>query len=128
MSEASPTPEKIWIITGETHQKTISPQQGATRGGSRDTGGILGSEPSDVIETVDSERKAVELDKLKREMQGFLQAMREMLDEADPPESKMQLDEVELSVEINGEGKVSLFGVGGKAGGKGGMTFKFKRK
>ncbi len=61
-------------------------------------------------------------------MKGFLQAMREMLDEADPPDSKMRLDEVELSVEINGEGQVSLFGVGGKAGGKGGMTFKFKRK
>ena len=54
--------------------------------------------------------------------------MREMLDEAEPPDSKMCLDEVELSVEINGEGQVSLFGVGGKAGGKGGMTFKFKRK
>lgn len=56
MSEASPTPEKIWIITGETHLKTMSPEQntGTTRGGSRDMGGILGSESSDVIETVDS--------------------------------------------------------------------------
>ncbi|WP_269321119.1 Pepco domain-containing protein [Fischerella sp. PCC 9605] len=40
-------------------------------------------------------------------MKGFLQAMREMLDEAEQPNSKMQLDEVELSVEINGEGKIS---------------------
>jgi hypothetical protein len=66
--------------------------------------------------------------KLKGEMKGFLKAMREMLDEADPPESKIRLDEVELSVEINGEGQVSLLGTGGKAGGKGTMTFKFKRR
>ncbi len=129
MSEAIPTPKKIWIITGETPpQKIPSAQDTVTRGGSRDTGGILGGETSEVTETVDSERKPVEVEKLKREMKGFLQAMREMLDEAEPPDSKMQLDEVELSVEINGEGQVSLFGVGGKAGGKGGMTFKFKRK
>ncbi len=83
-----------------------------------------------MTEVVVTERKEkeVEVAKLKREMKGFLQAMREMLDEADQPSSGMRLDEVELSVEINGEGKVSLFGIGGKAGGKGAMTFKFKRK
>ena len=125
MSEEIPTPEKIWIITGETHAQEIS---SGTRDSSRDTGGLLGDETAEVTEVVSTERKAVEVEKLKQEMKGFLQAMREMLDEADPPDSKMCLDEVELSVEINGEGQISLFGVGGKAGGKGGMTFKFKRK
>ncbi len=125
MSEAIPTPEKIWIITGETHSQEA--KRGA-RDSSQDTGGVLGSDTSEDTEAVSTERKPVEVDKLKREMKGFLQAMREMLDEADPPDSKMHLDEVELSVEINGEGQVSLFGVGGKAGGKGGMVFKFKRK
>ena len=119
MSETIPTPKKIWIITGKTS---------GDRDTSVDTGGVLRGEPRQAPETVSGERKAVEVEKLKREMKGFLQAMREMLDEAEPPDSKMQLDEVELSVEINGEGQVSLFGVGGKAGGKGGMTFKFKRK
>ncbi len=125
MSEATPTPEKIWIITRETHTQEIT---SGARDSSRDTGGLLGSETPEVTEVVVTDRKPVEVDKLKREMKGFLQAMREMLDEAEPPDSKMRLDEVELSVEINGEGQVSLFGVGGKAGGKGGMTFKFKRK
>ena len=125
MSEATPTPEKIWIITGEPHTQEIP---SGARGSNRDIGGRLGSEPVEVTEVVARDRKPVEVDKLKREMKGFLQAMREMLDEAEPPDSKMCLDEVELSVEINGEGQVSLFGVGGKAGGKGGMTFKFKRK
>jgi hypothetical protein len=125
MSEAIPTPEKIWIITGEPHAKEIP---SGARDGSRDTGGLVGEESPEATETVITDRRAVEVDKLKREMRGFLQAMREMLSEAEPPDSKMRLDEVELSVEINGEGQVSLFGVGGKAGGKGGMTFKFKRK
>ena len=125
MSEPVPTPKKIWIITGETHSQ--EPKTGA-RDSSQDTGGVLGSDTSEDTEAISTNRKPVEVDKLKREMKGFLQAMREMLDEADPPDSKMSLDEVELSVEINGEGQVSLFGVGGKAGGKGGMIFKFKRK
>lgn len=124
MSEEISTPEKIWIITGETYAQEIT---SGARNSSQDTGGLLGSE-TEVKEVVTTERKAVEVEKLKQEMKGFLQAMREILDEAEPPDSKMRLDEVELSVEINGEGKISLFGVGGKAGGKGGMTFKFKRK
>ena len=129
MSEAIPTPDKIWIITGETETQKATPvPDNATRGGGRDIGGVIRGEPTEVTETVDSDRKPVEVEKLKREMKGFLQAMREMLDEADPPDSKIQLEEVELSVEINGEGQISLFGCGGKAGGKGGMTFKFKRK
>ena len=125
MLEATPTPEKIWIITGETHAQEIP---SGARDSSQDIGGLLGSKTSRVTKVVFADRKAVEVDKLKREMKSFLQAMREMLDEAEPPDSKMRLDEVELSVEINGEGQVSLFGVGGKAGGKGGMTFKFKRR
>ena len=111
------TPDAIWIITEES-------TPGGSRG-SADTGGVLGG-PDDEI--VISKRK-VEVSKLKGEMRKFLQAMRETLDEAETPNSKMQLDEVELSVEINGEGQISLFGIGGgKAGGKGAMTFKFKRK
>ena len=108
MTEDIATPSKIWIITGDSDlQKTPT---GARS--SRDTGGKIG-ESAEVAAT---ERSQVDVSKLKLEMQGFLKAMREML------------DEVELSVEINGEGQVSLFGIGGKAGGKGAMTFKFKRK
>lgn len=120
MTEDIATPSKIWIITGDSDlQKTPT---GARS--SRDTGGKIG-ESAEVAAT---ERSQVDVSKLKLEMQGFLKAMREMLDEADPPSAKIRLDEVELSVEINGEGQVSLFGIGGKAGGKGAMTFKFKRK
>jgi hypothetical protein len=38
----------------------------------------------------------------------------------------MELDEIELSVEVNGEGQLSLLGSGAKVGSKGAMTLKFK--
>ncbi len=123
MSAEIPTPEKIWIITAESYiQETLS----GARSGS-DIGGRLGGQEV-TAEVLVAERSQVEVAKLKAEMKGFLKAMREMLDEADPPEAKMRLAEVELSVEINGEGQISLLGIGGKAGGKGAMTFKFKRR
>ena len=123
MTEDIATPSKIWIITGESALRETP--TGARS--SSDIGGRLGEQKSSP-EVAATERSKVDVSKLKLEMQGFLKAMREMLDEADPPSAKIRLDEVELSVEINGEGQVSLFGVGGKAGGKGAMTFKFKRK
>ncbi len=123
MTQDIPTPQTIWIVTQETDILEIS----AGSRSSEDRGGWLSGD--DIIREVPFiRREPVELAKLKREMKGFLQAMREMLDEADPPESKMCLDEVELTVEINGEGQVSLLGSGGKIGGKGAMTFKFKRR
>ncbi|MDZ8055742.1 MAG: hypothetical protein RMX68_010450 [Aulosira sp. ZfuVER01] len=144
MSAEHPTPKAIWIITEEvaetsnttTETYTDTVTRGGARSGTQDTGGRLGgiqTKEEIVISQKKGElvitRRKVEVSQLKQEMKGFLQAMREMLDEAEEPNSKMQLDEVELSVEINGEGQVSLFGLGGgKAGGKGAMTFKFKRK
>ena len=138
MSSENSTPDKIWIITEEISETSTtdenSPYRGARESGDR--GGLIGSGTTGdkiVLDTPKGKlaitRRPVEVSKLKQEMKEFLQAMKEMLDEAEAPNSKMQLDEVELSVEINGEGQISLFGIGGgKAGGKGGMTFKFKRK
>jgi hypothetical protein len=129
MSAEISTPKTIWIITEESEATTTHETVTTGARNSRDIGGRLGAEITETKEVVITRRKAVEVGKLKQEMQGFLQAMREMLDEADKPDSKMQLDEIELSVEINGEGQISLFGMGGgKAGGKGAMTFRFKRK
>lgn len=118
------TPDRIWIITRE--ETAIETVKGSRGGGSK--GATYFDFEEEKLEIVETNRKPVEVAKLKAEMKGFLQAMREMLDEADPPGAKIQLEEVELSVEINGEGQVSLFGTGGKMGGKGAMTFKFKRK
>ncbi|MEH1778495.1 hypothetical protein [Nostoc sp.] len=129
MSAEIPTPKMMWIITEETEAATS--HEAVTRGSrsSFDIGERLGAEITETTELVITRRKAVEVGKLKQEMKGFLQAMREILDEADELDSQIQLDEVELSVEITGEGQISLLGIGGgKAGAKGAMTFKFKRK
>jgi ribosomal protein L9 len=143
MSAENSTPKAIWILTEETTETlstttetftdNVTRSSGARSSGDR--GGLLGTQTTEEIvvsrkkdELVITRRK-VEVTKLKEEMKGFLQAMREMLDEADQPDSKLQLNEVELSVEVNGEGQISLLGIGGgKVGGKGAMTFKFKRK
>ena len=138
MSAENSTPKSIWIITEETAETTNTTNETFRNIGARssgDRGGRLGVETTEEIvvsrkkDEIVITRHKVEVTKLKQEMKGFLEAMREMLDEADQPDSKMQLNEVELSVEVNGEGQISLFGIGGgKAGGKGAMTFKFKRK
>jgi hypothetical protein len=143
MSAENPTPKAIWIITEETAETLSTTTETSTDNATRssgarssgDTGGRLDAQTNQEIvlsrkkDEIVITRRKVEVTKLKEEMKGFLQAMREMLDEADQPDSKLQLDEVQLSVEVNGEGQISLLGIGGgKVGGKGAMTFKFKRK
>lgn len=128
MSPEIPTPKTIWIITEEAEAEaaTTTITSGARSG--NDIGGKLGTAITQATEIVVSKQKEIEVALLKQRMQGFLEAIREILDEADQPNSQIQLDEVELSVEINSEGQISLCGIGGKAGSKGGMKFKFKRK
>ncbi|MGK7878791.1 MAG: hypothetical protein AB4060_01625 [Crocosphaera sp.] len=121
---SSTIPEKIGIITSIEEEKLD--KKGARN--SEDIGGKLVSQEEITTEIPGIKRTEVELEKLKAEMKGFIGAMREILDEADPPNSQMRLEEVELSVEVNAEGQVSLLGIGGKAGGKGAMTLRFKRK
>lgn len=41
--------------------------------------------------------------------------------------SGLKLDEIEVTVEINGEEEVKLLGTGGKVGTKGGITLRFKQ-
>lgn len=66
---------------------------------------------------------------LEQNMGQFLQLIGRLFKQADQEigsESGMKLDEVELSVEISGEGEVKLV-AGGKATGKGAIKLKFTR-
>ena len=66
---------------------------------------------------------------LEQNMAQFLQLIGRLFKQVDQQigsESDMKLDEVELSVEISGEGEVKLI-AGGKAAGKGAITLKFTR-
>ena len=121
---SEPNSKAIWIITDET------PADGGDRTGEKmpvDIGAHYDFTPERKPREADK-KHLVKAETLKREMSEFLDAMQEVLEQAEQPRSKMRLEEIEITIEINGEGKVSLLGTGGKVGGKGGMTLKFKRK
>lgn len=66
---------------------------------------------------------------LEQNMSQFLHLIGRLFKQVDQEigsESGMKLDEVELSVEISGEGEVKLV-AGGKAAGKGAIKLKFTR-
>jgi hypothetical protein len=66
---------------------------------------------------------------LEQNMAQFLHLIGRLFKQVDQEigsESDMKLDEVELSVEISGEGEVKLV-AGGKAAGKGAIKLKFTR-
>jgi hypothetical protein len=72
----------------------------------------------------------VKVKKLEEEMGHLMQVVDRLFNRTQQQGNKkpaMQLDEIELSVEINGEGQMSILGTGGKAGGKGAIKLKFKR-
>ncbi len=117
----------IWIIT-ETSEEAVELEEGGTKG----SGGGYEDDPypSDEVELPTSHRQRTRLksEDLKKNMGEFLEVVEEAFEKAEKPQSRMRLEELELSVEINGEGKVSLLGNGGKAGAKGAITLKFKRR
>ena len=78
------------------------------------------------VTKIASKRVPIDVIALKAQMGGLLQVMGDLFDQAEQ-QSGMKLSEVELSVEINAEGQVSLIGSGGKIGNKGGITLKFTR-
>jgi len=123
------TPDTIWIIT-ETSEIPVTEEPTGAKDGTGDAGGSLDQTQQPTSQTPVSRRRGVPVSaqKLKQEMAKFVQVVGEVFSQAEQLRTGMQLDEIDLSVEINSEGKVSLFGVGGKAGGKGAMTLKFKRR
>lgn len=115
----------LWIVA-ET-EETEEPVEGR-RDGTRDMGGGFGTRRAiDAVQKL-GKRKRVPLDAkaLKTQMEGMLAVVNELFDQATTP-TGLQLNEVELSVEINAEGQLSLVGNGGKLGNSGGITLKFVR-
>jgi hypothetical protein len=121
----------IWIVTDDTNQ--ISLPDG-TKGGNTRSGGW---EQETTIPNTKGVETAVQVDaeKLEQEMSRFLLVVDKVFTRAEQQtqakydaKSGIQLDEIELSVEINGEGQVKLLGSGTKAGGKGGIKLTFRRK
>jgi hypothetical protein len=123
----SETPsDSIWIVTDDTPQIKI-PE--GTRGGIP-RGGDWGDETRETTKgTTDAVK--VSAQKLEQEMSHFLQVVGRLFSRAEQQakvNSGMQLEEIELSVEISGEGEVKLIGSGAKASGKGAIKLTFKRQ
>ena len=71
----------------------------------------------------------VEVDTLETEMSHLIDVVERLLTRAEKQSrNEIALDEIELSVEVNGEGKISILGNGAQAGGKGAIKLKFKRQ
>jgi hypothetical protein len=121
--------DSIWIVTGE--EPKISIPDGA-KGAINNTRG-WGEEA--VRETTGSkvvdDAVKVSAQTLEQNMTDFLQVVGRLFHRAEQQantNSGLQLDEIELSVEISGEGQVMLIGNGVKAGGKGAIKLTFKRQ
>ncbi|NEN90849.1 MAG: hypothetical protein F6K48_18800 [Okeania sp. SIO3H1] len=112
---------KIWIIGDETASK-VSGEKDTV-----DTGSKYSNSSKESTES-DRKRFQVKAEDLKREMSEFLKVIEDVFDQTDRETSNVKLKEIELSVEINGEGQVTLFGIGGKAGSKGAIKLKLERK
>ena len=102
--------EMIWVVTEDTAQ--TSGTQRSFR------------------EVAKQRGVKIPLQELEQKMSHFLKSVSRLFYQAEQQvEQKpgMQLDEIELSVEISGEGEIKLMGSGVNAGGKGAIKLKFKR-
>jgi hypothetical protein len=113
----------IWIVTDEAVEAEVVP-------GERD--GQAKRNPYD-SQPVKSVRRgvAVSAEKLEQGMVDFVGVVGRVLEQTKQKTGELtglELDEIEVQVEVNGEGQLSLLGSGGKLGMKGAMTLKFKTK
>lgn len=99
--------------------------------GSRDGGTLQNPYEDQPSVTKNHPGVPVSVEKLEQGVTSFLQAMGRVIRNAQARATElgsMELDEIELSVEVNGEGQLSLLGSGTKVGGKSAMTLHFKKK
>ncbi len=110
--------EKIWIITdSEPLAEPFVDRPDGLRG--------WGDELQQRVQTF--REKQLDVAELERKMDTFLHMVGRIFNQAEQQsQSKMKLDEIELSIEISAEGEIKLV-AGGKVGGKSAIKLKFKR-
>ena len=116
--------ETIWIITRE-----YTPSDEDAKG-KNTYSNPWGDDKQNITEVATGLVK-VSVEKLETELSHFLQLIGKVLSHAQKQinqQTGFKLDEVELCVEITGEGEVKLLGTGVKTGTKGGLTLKFKQE
>jgi hypothetical protein len=115
--------ELVFILETPATQETEGGRSG------NDIGGSFSSKVKERLLDSIQARVPVSVERLKVNVTHLLAVLGEVFDQAEQqPNSRISLDEIELTVEVNAEGQLGILGSGGKAGGKGGITLKFKRK
>lgn len=120
------TEESIWIITETEPEEATQGGKGASSATSTNP---YNRAKEQAARAVGSAR--VSADKLEAKMSEFLRVIGRVFKNAEQKAnltSGFCLEEIQLSVEVNGEGEVKLIGTGAKAGAKGAITLKFKRE
>lgn len=116
---------QLWIVTEVETTETTEVVRGERSG--EDRGGGFGPpRVTEQVKTIVRQRVPLDAVALKNQMNGLLQVVSDVFDQASQ-QSELQLDEVELSVEINAQGQVSIMGNGGSLSDKGSIKLKFKR-
>ncbi len=116
----------IWIVTDETVPPVAD--GGRNEEVKRNPYSYVDSQP---VRSQQRRGTPVSAAKLEQGMAEFVSIVGRVLEQTQQRAGEMTgmaLEEIELMVEVNGEGQLSLLGTGGKAGAKGAMTLKFKAK
>ena len=72
-------------------------------------------------------RDVIDVEKLGDEVRAFMGAMEKIIGKLSEEVGNYHMETVSVTAEVSAKGKVSLLGSGGELGGKGGITFTFKR-
>ncbi|MEH2375814.1 Pepco domain-containing protein [Nostoc sp.] len=119
----------IWIVTDEVPQISIPDGVKGGSGNTRSWGDETIRENTGSKGVGDAVKVSAQT--LEQNMSHFLKVVGSLFSQAEQQakvNSRMQLDEIELSVEISADGEVKLIGSGVKAGSKGAIKLKFKRQ
>lgn len=117
--------DSLWIVTDDTPQISTPDGRKGAIGNIRSYGDDTEKAPT----STKGDAVKVDAQTLEQNMAHFLQVVGRLFSRAEQQaNSKMQLEEIELSVEISGEGEVKLIGSGVKASGKGAIKLTFKRQ
>ncbi len=110
----------------------VPPAENSYPAGQRDSrqdvgGGFFADPVGTVRENLRRRQISLQPDQFQQQMAGWLGVAQSAFDQV-AAHPNMKLQELELTLEINGEGQVSLMGTGGRVSGKGGITLKFTAK
>ena len=127
-SSSLPTHIPELLVTVESSLEEASGYQQGERDGRQDVGGGFFADPIGTVQD-NLRRRQITLnpDQFHQQMAGWLRVAQSAFDQV-ALHPHMKLQELELTLEINGEGQVSLMGTGGRVSGKGGITLRFTAK